>query len=123
MELLIAICCFLLSATVLLRLFAAANGKSVRAAQMTMALNAAEDAADAALSADGAEGAEEALAALGFEQTGDGWTRDDGAYRLRVTLEETPQEAGVLLRGAAEALAGEETLFALPLARYRGDAR
>ena len=118
LELMIAIAFFMLAASVLLRVYGAANALSLRAARVTRALDAAEDAADAVIAADAPE---EALTRMGYSPAENRFTREEAGFRLFVSWEEEVRPAGILLSGIikAETDNGEE-LLSLPFARYKG---
>ena len=118
LELMIAIAFFMLAASVLLRVYGAANALSLRAARVTQALDAAEDAADAVIVTDAPE---EALTRMGYSPAEDRFTREEAGFRLSVSWEEEVRPAGILLSGIlkAETDNGEE-LLSLPFARYKG---
>ncbi|MCR4707556.1 MAG: hypothetical protein K5746_06380 [Clostridiales bacterium] len=118
LELMIAIAFFMLAASVLLRVYGAANALSLRAARVTQALDAAEDAADAVIAADAPE---EALTRMGYSPAENRFTREEAGFRLSVSWEEEVRPAGILLSGIikAETDNGEE-LLSLPFARYKG---
>ena len=48
----------------------------------------------------------------------DAWTKDFGAFSLRVELTEEPHASGVLRAGSILAECGDETLLELPFADY-----
>ena len=118
LELMIAIAFFMLAASVLLRVYGAANALSLRAARVTQALDAAEDAANAVIAADAPV---EALTRMGYSPAENRFTREEAGFRLSVSWEEEVRPAGILLSGIikAETDNGEE-LLSLPFARYKG---
>ena len=118
LELMIAIAFFLLAASVLLRVYGAANTQSLRAAGIARALDMAENAADTVLSA---KDPEKALAGLGFARAETGYSREEEGLRLLIAWEEEETGAGILLTGEARAeTGGGEALLTLPFARYKG---
>ena len=125
-EILIAVLFFMLSATVLVQVFAAARNMTVRAGVETQALAEAQNVAEALYAADDPEAA---LEAMQFKLYHGAWSRSDGDITLYVESEENPTDAGAIWSGTVRAfyhsrnlnLARQEDdeLFALPCARYR----
>ena len=125
-EILIAVLFFMLSATVLVQVFAAARNLTVRAGVETQALAEAQNVAEALYAADDPAAA---LEAMQFKQYHGAWSRSDGDITLYVESEENPTDAGAIWSGTVRAfyhsrnlnLARQEDdeLFALPCARYR----
>ena len=117
-ELLIVVAFFMLSATVLLQMFAAARNQSVQAGLLSGALNEAQNVADRLYAAPDAEAE---LALLGFTRQEDAWVRDEGDYQLAVSggREEAPN--GVMTRHEVRALQEGKELLSLPVARFRED--
>ena len=123
-EILIAVLFFMLSATVLVQVFAAAHNTTVRCGVETRALAEAQNVADALYAADDVAAA---LAEENFTMAHGAWTRNDGDYTLYVEGESFATDAGELWQGtvrafdnAAAALDADMELFALPCARYEG---
>lgn len=125
-ELLIAIFFFMIAATVVLQVFAAARNMTARAVTESHALAEAQNVADALIAA---EQPELALEAMEFRAAHGIWTRAYGDYTLYVEGADVPQAAGTLWQGTVRAYyslrtedqarqEGEE-LFALPCAKYR----
>jgi len=127
-EILIAVLFFMLSATVLLQVFAASRSLTVRAGVETRALAEAQSVADALIAA---EDPEKALEDMAFTRSHGAWTRGYGDYTLYVESAETPTDSGVMWQGGVRAFYSlrvqdqarqeDEELFLLPCARYRGD--
>lgn len=125
-EILIAVLFFMLSATVLVRVFAAARNMTVRAAVETQALAEAQNVADTLYAADDADAA---LEQLEFKLYHGAWTRSYGDYTLYVESNSVSAENGTMWRGSVRAFyhnrnieqvrPEDEELFALPCARYR----
>ena len=125
-ELLIAIFFFMIAATVVLQVFAAARNMTARSAAESRALAQAQNVADALIAA---EQPERALEAMAFRAAHGIWTRAYGDYALYVEGSDVPQEAGTLWQGTVrayyslhtedQARQADEELFALPCARYR----
>ncbi len=126
-EILIAIFFFMLSATVLLRVFATARTMTVRAGIETRALREAQNLADTLYAA---QDPEEALRELEFVESHGVWTRDLGEYSLYVAGGETGYGEGTLWEGEVKAFLpqynedgtrrADEELFTLPCVRYKG---
>ena len=113
-EIMLAALFFALSATVILRCFAAAREQANLADARDRALLQAQNAA-AALYA--AEDPEAALREMGFREDG-GWTLEGDGWTLAVALGEEAAPAGALRMARIAASAGGEALFELPLAKY-----
>ena len=114
-ELLLVIFFFMLSAAILVQVFADAKLKSRTAhasnASMLEAQNIAEDLY-------GAEDPDAVLAGYGFTAEGDAWTLQRGGYLLRVTLKNEETDAGTLRTYEVSGIEGENTLLTLPSTRY-----
>ena len=125
-EILIAVLFFMLSATVLVRVFVAARNMTVRAGVETQALAEAQNVAEALYAADDPEAA---LEGLKFKLYHGAWSRSDGDYTLYVEGETKPVDAGVSWVGSVRAFyhsrnvnqtrQEDEELFSLPCVRYR----
>ena len=126
-EILIAVLFFMLSATVLVRVFVAARNMTVRAGVETQALAEAQNVAEALYAADDPEAA---LEGLKFKLYHGAWSRSDGDYTLYVEGGEKPADAGVSWVGTVRAFyhsrnvnqarQEDEELFSLPCAKYKG---
>ena len=125
-EILIAVFFFMLSATILVRVFAAARSLSVRSGVETEALMAAQNTADAIWAADDVDAA---LEEMEFASAHGVWTKDCGDYSLYIQGGVEPAENGSFWRGevrayykqrSEEGMRSDEELFALPCLRYRG---
>lgn len=114
-ELLIVIMFFMLSATILLRVFAASRLQSDKAGLLGEALTRAQNVAEQLYAA---EDGEKALSEMAFVPFGDGWTLEADGYTLSVMPTSEQTAAGQLLNYAVQAVSGEETLFTLPVSRY-----
>ena len=129
-EILIAVLFFMLSATVLVRVFAAARNMTVRSGVVSVAVADAQNVAETIYAA---EDVEQALADMGFSSSHGAWSRDRGEYSLYVDGSTVPAGAGELwtgsvsafykLRNPDDARAEDEKLFSLTCTRYRGEAR
>lgn len=125
-EILIAVLFFMLSATVLVRVFVTARNLTVRAGVETQALADAQNVAEALYAADDPDAA---LQEMQFKLYHGAWTRANGDYTLYVEGEEKPADAGVSWVGSVRAFYSsrnvdrarqeDEELFALPCVRYR----
>ena len=129
-EILIAVLFFMLSATVLVRVFVTAHNLTVRSGVETIALSDAQNVAEAIYAA---EDVDDCLREMEFALSHGVWTREaeDGTYTILVEGRETPAEAGSLWDGKvrafynarnADAVRQEsEELFALDCRRYKGE--
>ena len=125
-EILIAVLFFMLSATVLVRVFVAARNMTVRANVETRALADAQNVADTLYAA---EDPDAALEAMEFRLYHGAWTRAVDDYTLYVEGTEQPAEAGVFWKGNVRVFYNnrsvdqvrpeDEELFSLPCTRYR----
>ena len=125
-EILIAVLFFMLSATVLVRVFVTARNMTVRAGVETQALADAQNVADTLYAADDPDAA---LTDMGFQLYHGAWTRATDDYTLYVEGAEEPAEAGAYWKGSVRAFyrnrsadqvrQEDEELFALPCTRYR----
>ena len=125
-EILIAVLFFMLSATVLVRVFVTARNMTVRAGVETQALAEAQNVAETLYAA---EDPAAALEDMQFKLYHGAWSRSDGDYTLYVEGEEKPADAGVSWVGTVRvfyrsrnvdrARQEDEELFSLPCARYR----
>ena len=114
-EIMIAVFFFACSSTVVLRTFVVTRNQSREAGIYDTALMEAQNIADRLYaSAD----YEVVLEQAGFTQDGQSWTLAQENYALRVTTEEEPTAAGVLLTAEVSAMHGDEALLTLPCVRY-----
>lgn len=126
MEILIAVLFFMLSATVLVRVFAAARNMTVRSGVESEAVVQAQNVAEALYAA---EDPDAALEAMGFASSHGAWSLNMGGYTLYVTGSAQQTPAGELwtgevsayykLRDPDAARLEDEELFALTCTRYR----
>ena len=124
-EILIAVLFFMLSATVLVQVFATSRNLTTRAGVETRALGEAQNVTEAMYAA---KDPEAALEAMGFSSAHGSWTRDYGDYTLYVECGETDIDAGTLWQAEVSALyhhrnadlarQEDDELFTLPCARY-----
>ena len=124
-EILIAVLFFMLSATVLVRVFATAHSTTVKAGVETLALAEAQNVADAVYAADDPAAA---LEAMGYMNAHGAWTKNCGEFTLYVEGGSRPAGAGSLWEGQVRGFYNRPNaslddqdgeLFALPFARYR----
>lgn len=125
-EILIAVLFFMLSATVLVRVFVTARNMTVRAGVENVALAEAQNVAEALYAA---EDPNAALEAMDFKLYHGAWSRMDEDYTLYVEGEEKPADAGVTWVGTVRAFyrnrnvdqvrQEDEELFSLTCAHYR----
>ncbi len=115
LELLVVILFFMISATVIVELFATARQKSIHAEAVNEAMLQAENIAER-LYAGGT--AEEELSAFGFREENEMWILDADRYTLQAVITEETAEAGTLRTVTLTALKGEEQLTQLPAVRY-----
>ena len=130
LEILIAVLFFMLSATVLVRVFATARNMTVRSGVETAAVADAQNVAEALYAAGDID---QTLQDMGFFSAHGAWSLDRGDYTLYVSGQATPTEAGELwsgvvsafykLRNPDQARAEDEELFSLTFTRYKGVAQ
>ena len=128
-EILIAVLFFMLSATVLMRVFATARNLTVRSGVEAEALTQAQNVAEALYASDDPDAT---LQAMSFSSSHGTWSKDCGDFSLYVTGETQPTGAGELFSGTVSAFyklrnpddsrAADEQLFSLPCAKYKGVA-
>ena len=126
-EILIAVLFFMLSATVLVQVFATSRNMTVRSGVEGVAVAEAQNVAEALYATDNIE---ETLAGMAFSMSHGAWSKDCGDYTLYVMGERQDTEAGELWTGTVSAFykvrnpdaarPEDEELFSLPCARYRG---
>ena len=114
-ELLLVIFFFMISAAILVQVFADAKLKSRTAhatnASMLEAQNIAEDLY-------AAEDPDAVLAGYGFAAQDGGWMLEKDGYLLKVTLREEETASGVLKTYDVSGVEGENTLLTLPSTRF-----
>lgn len=125
-EILIAVLFFMLSATVLVQVFAASHNLTARAGVETRALARVQNVADALYAA---EDPEALLEETGFTFAHGAWTLPCGDYTLYVETRESDTGAGTLWEGDVRAFYSlrradadrqeDEELFAVPCVRYK----
>ena len=126
-EILIAVLFFMLSATVLIRVFATARNMTVRSGVESRAIADAQNVAEALYAADDVD---QTLSDLGFYSSHGAWSIDRGDYSLYIDGSSAPAGAGELWTGTVSAFyklrnpddvrAQDEQLFSLICTRYRG---
>ena len=124
-EILLAVLFFMLSATVLVQVFAGARSLTLRSGVETRALAEAQNVADALYAA---EDPEALLEGQEFISSHGAWSRDYGDFSLYVTLETEETDAGELRvgkvsgfyakRDPSAARQEDEELFTLTCTRY-----
>ena len=112
-ELMVVALFFALAAMVLAQVFAA-DEQSRRAEALDEALAAGQELQEQLA---GRDDLAAFLAERGYALS-DAWTKDFGAFSLRVELTEEPHASGVLRAGSILAECGDETLLELPFADY-----
>ena len=114
-ELLLVIFFFMISAAILVQVFADAKMKSRTAyatnAAMLDAQNIAEDLY-------AAENPDDVLESYGFTGENGEWLLHKDGYLLQVILRETETDSGVLREYDIAGIEGEKTLLTLPSTRY-----
>ena len=126
-EILIAVLFFMLSATVLVRVFVTARNMTVRSGVESVAIAEAQNVAETIYAADDID---QALAGMQFRGASGAWNKDCGDYSLVVYGESQPTEAGELWTGTVSAFyrqgvqtvesLGAGELFSLTCTRSRG---
>ena len=115
MELLLVIFFFMLSAAILVQVFADAKLKSRTAKAYTSSMLDAQNIAENLYSADDPD---TVLAAYGFTAGEDGWILDRDGYQLKITLTEEETASGTLRTYQISGMEGDKTLLTLPSARF-----
>ena len=128
-EILIAVLFFMLSATVLVKVFVTARNMTVRSGVESVAVADAQNVAESIYAAKDIDGL---LEEMGFHSSHGSWTLDRGDYTLYVDGKAKPTEAGELWSGTVRAFyklrnpdavrAEDEELFSLTCTRYKGVA-
>ncbi len=130
LEILIAVLFFMLSATVLVKVFVTARNMTVRSGVQSAAIAEAQNVAETLYAADDIE---QTLADQGFSSYHGAWSKDCGDYSLYVDGSSVPAGPGELWTGSVSAFyklrnpdaarAEDEQLFSLTCTRYKGVAR
>ena len=128
-EILIAVLFFMLSATVLVRVFVTARNMTVRSGVESRALAEAQNVAEALYAA---EDVDATLEGMRFASSHGTWSKNCGDYSLYVYGETQPTGAGEIWSGKVSAFynlrnpddkrAEDEELFSLPCVKYKGVA-
>ena len=114
-ELLLVIFFFMISAAILVQVFADARLKSRTAHATNASMLEAENIADELYAA---KDPDAVLADYGFNAEDGGWVLQRDGYLLKVTLREEETEAGTLRTYDVSGIEGEKTLLTLPSSRY-----
>ena len=114
-ELLLVIFFFMISAAILVQMFADARLKSRTAHATNASMLEAENIADELYAA---KDPDAVLADYGFTAEDGGWVLQKDGYLLKVTLREEETEAGTLRTYDVSGIEGEKTLLTLPSSRY-----
>jgi Tfp pilus assembly protein PilV len=126
-EILIAVLFFMLSATVLVKVFVTARNMTVRSGVESKAVVDAQNVAESIYAA---EDIDALLEGMGFHSSHGSWTLDRGDYTLYVDGSAQPTDAGELwsgevsafykLRNPDDVAPQDEELFSLTCTRYKG---
>ena len=114
-ELMIVFMFFMLSMTVLVRVFAASRIESEKAGLSDAALAFTQNVAERLYASDDIE---KELRGMDFIPDGDVWMLDTGRFTVKVVSSAEETTAGRLLNQTVQAYSGDELLFALPVSRY-----
>ena len=128
-EILIAELFFMLSATVLVRVFVTARNMTVRSGVEAHALTEAQNVAEAIYASDDVDATLEQMQFFSSHGT---WSKDCGEYSLYVFGEASPTGAGEIWSGSVSvfykvrnpdnARAEDEEMFSLACTKYKGVA-
>ena len=114
-ELLLVIFFFMISAAILVQVFADAKLKSRTAHATNASMLEAQNIADDLY---GAEDPDAVLQELGFTKDGDSWILEGKEYTLTVKQTEEASDTGVLRTFTISATGDGKDLFSLPSTRY-----
>ena len=115
-EIIIAVFFFMLSATVLVRVFGTARAQTIRAGIESAALGEAQSLADLIYAA---ADPDQALAEADYDSGHGVWTKSFGDFTLHAALEEEPYRSGTLRSASITAFYQQDSeLFTLPVERY-----
>ena len=114
-ELLLVIFFFMISAAILVQVFADAKMKSRTAYATNAAMLEAENIAEDLYAT---ETPDEVLAGYGFAEEDGGWMLHRDGYLLKVTLREEETESGILKSYDISGIEGDKTLLTLPSTRF-----
>ena len=114
-ELLLVIFFFMISAAVLVQVFADAKLKSRTAHATNATMLEAQNIAEDLYATDDPDAV---LAGYGFTKDGDAWILQKDGYLLKVEVREEDSEAGTLRTYSISGIEGDKTLLTLPSTRY-----
>ena len=114
-ELLLVIFFFMISAAILVQVYADAKLKSKTAHATNFSMLEAQNVAEDLYSA---EDPDAVLAEYGFTADDEGWTVEKDGYQLKVTLKVEETDAGTLRTYSISGIEGDKTLITLPSTRY-----
>ena len=114
-ELLLVIFFFMLSAAILVQVFADAKLKSRTAHAANYSMIEAQNIAEDLYAADDPDAV---LKDYGFSREGENWMLQKDGYQLKVTFREEETETGILRTYDISGIEGEKTLLTLPSTRY-----
>ena len=114
-ELLLVIFFFMISAAILVQVFADAKLKSRTAHATNASMLEAQNIAEDLYAADDPAAVLEAQGFTGKDGT---WMLEKDGYLLKVTVSEEETEAGLIRTCEVSGIEGEKTLLALPSTRY-----
>ena len=114
-ELLLVIFFFMISAAILVQVYADAKLKSKTAHATNFSMLEAQNVAEDLYSA---EDPDAVLAEYGVTADDEGWTVEKDGYQLKVTLKVEETDAGTLRTYSISGLEGDKTLITLPSTRY-----
>lgn len=114
-ELLLVVFFFMISAAILVQVFADARLKSRTAHATNASMLETENIADELYAA---KDPDAVLADYGFAAEDGGWVLQKDGYLLKVTLREEETEAGTLMTYDVSGIEGENILMTLPSSRY-----
>jgi len=116
-EITIAVLCFAVASTVIVRTFAAARIQSDKSKQLADVVLAAENLADSIYLKDYAE-LDSLFVDNWVKDEAGMWQKTDGGILWRVSVADESGEAGVLRKCVVSAEKDGETLISLPCSRY-----
>ena len=114
-ELLLVIFFFMISAAILVQVYADAKLKSKTAHATNYSMLEAQNIAEDLYVSDDPDAV---LAEYGFTAQGDGWVLEKDGYLLKVTRREEETASGVVRTYDVSGMEGEKTLLTLPSARF-----
>jgi len=114
-ELLLVIFFFMISAAILVQVYADAKLKSKTAHATNFSMLEAQNVAEDLYSA---KDPDVVLADYGFTADGSGWILEKDGYQLKVTLEEEDTASGMLRTYKISGIEGDKTLLTLPSTRF-----